>query len=79
MAQMRVNYANANRDFGYGHAKQALFELILERFKTERETYNHYMSNLPEIEAALMKGAAKAQVIADGVLSRVREKLGFRG
>jgi len=34
---------------------------------------------LPEIEAALLKGASKAQAIANGVLSRVREKLGFRG
>jgi len=76
---MTQNYANVNRDFGYGHAKQALFELIVERFKTERETYNHYMNNLPEIEAALLKGASKAQAIANGVLSRVREKLGFRG
>ncbi|WP_298222373.1 tryptophan--tRNA ligase [Flavobacterium sp.] len=76
---MEVNYANANRDYGYGHAKQALFELIVEKFKTERETYNHYMNNLPEIEAALLKGAAKAQAVANGVLARVREKLGFRG
>ena len=76
---MTQNYANLNRNYGYGHAKQALFELILERFKTERETYNHYINNLPEIEAALLKGAAKAQVIANGVLNRVREKLGFCG
>jgi len=76
---MIQNYANVNRDYGYGHAKQALFELILEKFKTERETYTHYMNNLPEIEAALLKGASKAQGIANGVLNRVREKLGFRG
>jgi tryptophanyl-tRNA synthetase len=74
---MTQNYANANRDFGYGHAKQALFELIVEKFKTERETYIYYMNNLPEIDAALLKGATKAQVVADGVLNRVREKLGF--
>jgi len=75
---MTQNYANVNRDYGYGHAKQALFELILEKFKSERETYNYYMNNLPEIEAALLKGAAKAQAVANGVLARVREKLGFR-
>ncbi|WP_309640496.1 tryptophan--tRNA ligase [Flavobacterium sp.] len=77
--KMAQNYLNVNRDYGYGHAKQALFELIVEKFKTERETYNHYMNNLPEIEEALLKGATKAQAIANGVLSRVREKLGFRG
>jgi tryptophanyl-tRNA synthetase len=77
IAFMTQNYANVNRDYGYGHAKQALFELILEKFKMERETYIYYMNNLPEIEAALLKGAAKAQIVANGVLARVREKLGF--
>lgn len=77
IAQMKIRYANENRDFGYGHAKQALFELICERFKTEREKYNYYINNLNEVDALLEKGAAKAGKIADGVLKRVREKLGF--
>jgi len=76
--EMRIKYANANRDFGYGHAKQALFELIVERFKTEREKYNHYLTHPEEIESLLSVGAEKASAIADGVLSRVREKLGFK-
>lgn len=78
VATMTQNYVNVNRDYGYGHAKQALFELILEKFKKERDTYNYYMNNLSEIEAALLKGAARAQVVANGILARVREKLGFR-
>jgi tryptophanyl-tRNA synthetase len=77
IAQMRTKYANANRDFGYGHAKQELYELILAKFKTEREKYNYYMNNLPEVDALLKQGAAKAGKIADGVLQRVRAKLGF--
>jgi tryptophanyl-tRNA synthetase len=77
IAEMKTKYANANRDFGYGHAKQALFELICERFKTEREQYNYYMNNLPEVDALLQQGAEKAGEIADGVLQRVRLKLGF--
>lgn len=75
IAQMRANYLGGN--YGYGHAKQALFELICEKFKTEREKYNYYMSNLNEIEALLQQGAEKAGNIADGVLKRVRLKLGF--
>lgn len=74
---MTEKYKNTNRDFGYGHAKQALFELILEKFKTEREKYTYYMNNLPEIDNALFLGAERAKVIANGVLNRVREKLGF--
>ena len=75
IAQMRANYLGGN--YGYGHAKQALFELICEKFKTAREKYNYYMSNLNEIEALLQQGAEKAGNIADGVLKRVRLKLGF--
>jgi tryptophanyl-tRNA synthetase len=74
---MTQKYKNANKDFGYGHAKQALFELILEKFKTERKKYNHYMNNLDEIDQALFQGSEKAKNIANGVLNRVREKLGF--
>jgi tryptophanyl-tRNA synthetase len=77
LEEMLVNYTNVNQDFGYGHAKQALFELIVEKFQTEREKYNYYMNNLPEVDALLQKGATKAGIIADGVLKRVREKLGF--
>lgn len=75
IAEMRANYLGGN--YGYGHAKQALFELICEKFKTEREKYNYYMNNLNEIEALLQQGAKKAGNIADGVLKRVRVKLGF--
>lgn len=76
-AQMRVNYENKGRDFGYGHAKQALFELIVERFKPERESYNHYISNTAEVDRLLKLGAAKAKVVANRVLDRVRYKLGY--
>ena len=72
---MRANYLGGN--YGYGHAKQALFELIVEKFKTERERYNYYINNLTEVDALLKQGAEKAAGIANGVLDRVRLKLGF--
>ena len=77
IAELTEKYKNVNRDFGWGHAKQALFELIVERFKTEREKYNYYMSNRAEIDKALAIGAEKAQKVANGVLKRVRVKLGY--
>lgn len=77
-ADMRVKYANATRDFGYGHAKQALFELIVERFKTEREKYQHFIANPSEVEQLLEIGAKKAAAVANEILARVREKLGFK-
>ena len=72
---MRANYLAGN--YGYGHAKQALFELIVEKFATVREKYNYYINNLEEVDALLKEGAAKASIVANGVLERVREKLGY--
>lgn len=73
--EMRNNYLAGG--YGYGHAKQALYELIVERFATEREKYNYYMNNLEELDNLLQEGAAKASKIANGVLERVRVKLGY--
>lgn len=75
VSQMRANYEGGN--YGYGHAKQALFELICEKFKVHREKYNYYMSNLEEVDRLLNEGAAKAAVIANETLAKVREKLGY--
>ncbi len=72
---MKANYENGN--YGYGHAKQALFELIIDKFSNERERYNYYMNNLPEIDKALTIGAEKATLVANEVLNRVREKVGY--
>jgi tryptophanyl-tRNA synthetase len=77
IAQMRINYANANRDYGYGHAKQALFELITDKFRTPREKYAYFMSNLPELDSLLKEGAQRASLVASGVLAKVRHKLGY--
>lgn len=73
--KMKLNYEAGN--YGYGHAKQALFELICEKFNEPRDKYNYYMANLPEIDLLLQQGASKAGAIADKVLKRVRIKLGF--
>ncbi|WP_178991235.1 tryptophan--tRNA ligase [Winogradskyella schleiferi] len=75
IAEMKANYDRGN--YGYGHAKQALYELILERFSQQRERYDYYMNNLEEVDAALAKGAAKAKVVADAVMGRVRKKVGY--
>ncbi len=72
---MRQNYLGGN--YGYGHAKQALFELILEQFGEIRERYNYYLENINEVEEELQKGAGKARIIANETLNRVREKVGF--
>ncbi|MFY7971765.1 MAG: tryptophan--tRNA ligase [Flavobacteriales bacterium] len=64
-------------NYGWGHAKKDLLQAIVTRFEKERELYNHYMSNKHLIEEKLQFGAEKARVVANEVLGRVREKLGY--
>ena len=68
-------YAAGN--YGYGHAKQALFELICDTFSVEREKFNHLMENKTISDGELEKGAVKARVIAKEVLARVRKNIGY--
>lgn len=72
---MKANYEKGG--YGYGHAKQELYELILDKFAIPRERYHFYMNHLEAVDSALEKGAAKAKIVADGVLKRVRTKLGY--
>jgi tryptophanyl-tRNA synthetase len=72
---MRQKYLSGN--YGYGHAKQELYELILMKFNKEREAFTFYISNLPELNVKLEQGEAKARILAIEVLNKVRKKLGF--
>ena len=73
--EMKANYEKGG--YGYGHAKQAFYELLIEKYATERERYNYYMDNLEEIDKALAIGAKKASKVANEVLKRVRAKTGY--
>ncbi|QOI97893.1 MAG: tryptophan--tRNA ligase [Flammeovirgaceae bacterium] len=72
---MRKKYLAGN--YGYGHAKQELYELILQKFAEERKAFNYYYANPDELEKKLVQGEEKARVIAREVLNRVRKKLGY--
>ena len=73
--KMHTNYTNGG--YGYGHAKQALYDLIITKFEKERTRFNHYMCHTNEIDEALNKGSEKARKVATEVLSRVRNKIGY--
>lgn len=75
LEQMRTNYLAGN--YGYGHAKTALLQLILEKFASARNDYDRFMSDRTMLDAELKKGEDKARAIASVVLQRVRGKLGF--
>lgn len=72
---MRENYLRGG--YGFGHAKQALFELILTKFEKQRNRFNELMANPSEIDKELQIGAEKAKIVANDVLSRVRSKVGY--
>ncbi|WP_222982769.1 tryptophan--tRNA ligase [Flagellimonas meishanensis] len=73
--EMSANYLAGN--YGYGHAKQALYELILNKFERPREKFEYFMHHLDEVDEVLAIGAEKAKKVADGVLERVRKNLGY--
>ncbi len=75
ITEMRANYEGGN--YGYGHAKQALYELIIDKFSDIRARYHHFMENKNEIDEALKIGAEKAALVANDVLKRVRKKVGY--
>jgi tryptophanyl-tRNA synthetase len=74
--EMHKKYLAGN--YGYGHAKQELFSLLLEKFKKEREIFREYMEDLPLLEKKLCEGEEKARAIAFAVLEKVRKVLGYR-
>lgn len=75
VADMRTKYEAGG--YGYGHAKTALYELILAKFATERAKYNALMADKAQIDEALKIGAEKARIIAQETLKRTRKALGY--
>jgi tryptophanyl-tRNA synthetase len=75
IAEMRQNYLGGN--YGYGHAKQAFFELILEEFAAERKRFDELIAQPELIEQLLLEGAQKAKPVADGVLGRLKAAIGY--
>lgn len=64
-------------NYGYGHAKQELFELICDKFKTQREIYNDLMADKSLLDEKLAIGAEKARAKAAETLAKVRIALGY--
>ena len=73
--QMKENYEKGG--YGYGEAKSQLFNLILEAYSKQRNTYNYLMDNRSEIDQILKEGSIRAKKIADQVIKRVKSKLGI--
>jgi tryptophanyl-tRNA synthetase len=75
VSEMRENYSKGG--YGYGHAKKELLSLITEVYGEARESYDLFHSKPELIEAKLQAGADKVRPIANEVLGRVKDALGF--
>ncbi len=60
---------------GWGYAKLELFEVVNEYLKGPRDKFNALMENKSEIDKVLADGAARAQVIANETMLRVRKNI----
>lgn len=73
--ELALRYARS--DFGYGHAKQALFEKMDARFAPYRDTYQALVEDPDYIEDVLAQGASKVRPTVERVMARVREAVGM--
>ena len=62
---------------GYGHAKQALFELVMDHFADARARRTEIMNDPGYVQQVLKDGAAAAREAAAPVMERVRTAVGF--
>jgi len=73
--ELDTSYRRGN--YGYGHAKEALFELICEKYGEERELYNKLMSSKDQINEKLEIGSKKASKVAKNTIERIRNVMGY--
>lgn len=75
LADIQAKYRAGN--YGYGHAKVALFDALERHLGPAREKYEALMGDLDTLEDILLAGAKKARAVAQEVTGRAREKIGF--
>ncbi len=63
--------------YGWGHAKQDLFDAIEAEIEPKREAYLSIRANEAKLDAVLHAGADKAREIAHRTMTRVRSAVGI--
>ncbi len=75
LIQMQNNFTGGN--YGYGHAKIALNEKLLDYFADARKTMKMLDDNPDEVQKLMKKGADKARAHAKIKLNQVRKAVGL--
>jgi tryptophanyl-tRNA synthetase len=65
-------------NFGWGHAKEALYELLERSLAPARERFVALRSEPAELDRVLARGAERARQTAQATLARVRSRIGVR-
>lgn len=74
-AELADKYRAGN--FGWGDAKRALLDLLVEHFEPRRARYEALMSNPDELEAIFASGAQRASAMAAKTMERVSKAIGI--
>jgi tryptophanyl-tRNA synthetase len=74
-AEMEANYRGGN--YGYGHAKKALYAIFEESFAPFRAKRTELQANPDYVEAVLRKGAERARAEAAKTLDKARRAVGL--
>ncbi len=75
--ELAEKYRATDIGFGYGHAKQALFELMLEHFGPARARREELMKDPGYVEGVLRDGAEAANQAMTDVTARARAAVGL--
>ena len=74
--ELEAKYRGGN--YGYGHAKQELFEIMWEYFAPLRERREELANNLDYVNKVLGEGAEKARAVAEQTMTEIRKAVGLR-
>jgi len=63
--------------YGYGHAKQELFDIFMEYFSSFQKKRDELAADRGYVESILNKGAARARIVAEQTICEVRKAIGL--
>ena len=76
LQEMREKFLAGN--YGYGHAKQALFEKLWSYFEPMRKRREELENNLDYVRDLMKRNAERARTEAEILLTKVRQAVGLR-
>ncbi|MFT7519871.1 MAG: tryptophanyl-tRNA synthetase [Kiritimatiellia bacterium] len=72
---LRAKYLEGG--IGYGHAKQALFDVVDEHLAETRDKFHHWMEHPTDLDDVLDDGARRARKAASATMDRIRTRVGL--